>query len=367
MDADVSITTGGGGGGSSSSNGGRQQGPNFKTSMAALAMVVVLLAFSIASNSNKVPAATMVRTSDIEKPEHHRQVQLRPKNVNILIMGNSTAHYGYLSLVYYLRWGRWFDPGLTKSNLVNERSFDNPFHNKTFNEFYYQTNVMLQPWEMCDCHKNAKKPGMRRFIIENRYFHDPTHNNTVTYIHAYGDEVALQGRLLPNQIYTDRWKWSAKEKGLVGNKWHEPDWQYARWHDFVNEYVTKMPQVPDYIVMQAGRFKNTFGPDNGQEENAKLLKQSISKSKVKSSIWQSTAYDINKSIPRDVQDIDSYMCKQMDLCYEPSFTKNVKKEYLFDEHHFHEPVYRIINEELLEMMRYLPDGYVKYDKTKIQY
>ena len=145
-------------------------------------------------------------------PEKHRQIQPRPNNLNILFIGDTVTRYQYLSLVYFLRWGRWFDPGYERSNLVNEWSFDNPFHKETYNEFFFQTNIMLQPYELCDCRKTKDKVSMRSTVIENRYYHDPTLNNTVTFLHAFGDELAMHGRVEAKDVYSEEWKWSTKEK-----------------------------------------------------------------------------------------------------------------------------------------------------------
>jgi hypothetical protein len=82
-----------------------------------------------------------------------------PTNVNIVIIGDSLSRYGYLSLVYFLRWGRWFEPTLEKSNLMDERSFKSLFHDDAFGEFYFQSSRLLQPYELCDCYNGGGGPG----------------------------------------------------------------------------------------------------------------------------------------------------------------------------------------------------------------
>jgi hypothetical protein len=228
-------------------------------------LFIMILFFAFTGNSGDaaaalpMAAAIITYTDDVKHPEWHRQVQPRATGVNLLIIGNATAHYNYLSLAYYLRWGRWFDPGLEKSNLVNDESFDNPFHGQLFGEFHYQTNVLLEPYELCDCHKSTKRVHLRSAIYENRYYHDPRHNNTVTYIHAFGDELRMAGRLKPEDLYTDRWSWSNKENGLMNPGFDQPKWQYESWAELITEYAAKIDPkwrpvaLPIHLVPGRGR------------------------------------------------------------------------------------------------------------------
>jgi hypothetical protein len=48
-----------------------------------------------------------------------------------------------------------------------------------------------------------------------------------------------------------------------------------------------------------------------------------------------------------------------------SWTKSVKSELYWDSHHYFEPVYRVMNEDMLGTMGYLPEGYVKFNRTDL--
>jgi hypothetical protein len=347
--------------------GGDRTNYIFATSFAVLFCVIIIFA-----NSNQVDSPTtpttnqshgsFVGTVNVKAPETHRQVQTRPTNVSILIVGDSIARYSYLSLVYFLRWGRWFDPGLEKSNLVNEASFDNPFHEHTYNEFYYQSNVMLQPYELCDCHKNAKKPDMRKYTYENRYYHDPEYNNTVTYIHAFGEELPTQGRIEATGLYTSGWEWSTKEKGLMNPSWSKPVWSYDSWHEFITEYVGKMNPKPEYSIFQGGLLRHSFGPE--EETSADQLLIALTLQKIKA-YWKTTNYNKTHMLPEEAEKLDNFMCKKLNRCLDISWTKSVKSELYWDSHHYFEPVYRVMNEDMLGTMGYLPEGYVKYNRTDL--
>ena len=300
-------------------------------------------------------------------PEIHRQRQPTPSNVNIIIVGDSIARYSYLSLVYFLRWGRWFDPGLEKSNLVNENSFDNPFHKDIFSEFYLQTSRMFQPYELCDCHKNAEHPNMRKYNIENRYYHDPVNRNTVTFLHAYGDELEIHGRLKAEDVYTSRWRWSVKEESLFESRYSKPDWYYDTWDQLFEKYVARMHPLPDIAVLNAGQWSNSFGPHNGDAQSNKLYK-ALKTVNIKP-YWRTTTYDNNHVIlsspNKDTKLTDQYMCDLLGNCLDVSWTKNVKRQLYWDDRHFYEPIYRVMNEDMLESMGYLPEGYVKYDRRNL--
>mmetsp|Transcript_128643 Transcript_128643/g.191703 ORF Transcript_128643/g.191703 Transcript_128643/m.191703 type:complete len:393 (-) Transcript_128643:70-1248(-) len=356
--------------------GGESTNAMCLTSFTILFVMVLFFAFTgnsddgaaaavTAPSKAPLPVATAVSyTDDLKHPEWHRQVQPRPTDVNLLIIGNATAHYNYLSLVYYLRWGRWFDPGLEKSNLVNEESFDNPFHEQLFGEFHYQTNVLLEPFELCDCHKSTKRAHLRSSIYENRYYHDPTHNNTVTYIHAFGDEVGVQGRLKPEDLYTDRWTWSNKENGLMNTGFDQPEWKYATWAELIKEYAAKINPKPKYAVMEAGGFTNSFGP--GGRLGEKMAHEIIEALEIEKihSFWRTRSYDQTHALtPDGVKDFDKYMCGVMRDCLDMSWTMNVRSDLYWERNFFHEPVHRVFNEELLEAMGKLPEGYEKYNRT----
>ena len=369
--------------------GGEGRNTMFLTSFVVLCvMIIVLVSVMSHGDGNSggdslggdgAPASSPIVPSPpgldpgMKHPEFHRQVQSRPSNLSLLIVGNATAHYSYLSLVYYLRWGRWFDPGLSKSNLVNEYSFDNPFHGHRFGEFHYQTNVMLEPYELCDCHK-GEHTGKRQYIYENRYFHDPHHNNTVTYIHAYGDEVPLQGRLEPSEVYdVTKWEWSNKVKGLLNPGFDRPSWKYGSWGEMITDYASKIKPKPNHAILEAGGFTNSFGPSTSESKDAaSQIKKALDSAGIKG-YWRTTIYDKTHKLTTpgstddsNLKEFDSHMCSTVGECIDLGWTKDVKSSLYWDKVHLYEPVHRVMNEEFLEEIGKLPkDGYTKYDKKQI--
>ena len=46
-----------------------------------------------------------------------------------------------------------------------------------------------------------------------------------------------------------------------------------------------------------------------------------------------------------------------------SWTKDVSELMYWDESHNWEPVYRVMNEDLLEALGFLPNGYIKFNRS----
>jgi hypothetical protein len=287
-----------------------------------------------------------------------------PTGVNIVIIGDSISRYGYLSLVYFLRWGRWFEPTLEKSNLVNERSFESLFHDNAFGEFYFQTSRMLQPYELCDCYKDedAEAEKATEKHIENRYYHDPELKNTVTFLHAYGHQNAIHGRIKASEAYNiSKWDWHKEEKHLVRHEFSDPEWEYDSWAEMIEEYLVQLDRKPDYVIVNAGQWSNNFGPDG--EEVSRAFADSLKHLGSTKSMWKTTTYAKGGALMRDENpETDEYMCKLLPNCFDVSWTKEVMDHLYWDERHFFEPVYRAMNEEMLQMMGYLPKGYKKLSK-----
>ena len=303
------------------------------------------------------------------KLPHEDLLQPIPTNVNIVIIGDSLSRYGYLSLVYFLRLGRWFEPDLEKNNLMDERSFRSPFHDDVFGEFYFQSSRLLQPYELCDCYKGdylEEEPEyMASYVIENRYYHDPELNNTVTFLHAFGHQTTIHGRIHAKEAYdTAKWDWQKNEKKLVQHKFSSPVWTYADWHDVVEKYVSEINPKPEFAVVNAGQWSNTFGPKG--EDVSRKFASALDDQHFRKAIWKTTTFrEGGEPMTEDAEATDKYMCDLLPDCLDISWTKDLRDDLYWDEKHFYEPVYRVINEELLETMGYLPRGYAKFDKKKL--
>jgi hypothetical protein len=342
----------------------------------AISIAVLFVITAIIATSGSASIDDFVALAGLENqvvsvaPEVHLQLQPRPSNVNIVIIGDSISRYGYLSLVYFLRWGRWFDPSLEKSNLVHEHSFDNPFHYNTYSEFFFQSSLMLQPFELCDCHTNENSQGLRRYNFENRYYHDPVHNNTVTFILAYGTEIPVKGRLNAQDAFTSEWKWSTKENSLLDLHFGKPTWSFDTWDVAVTEYIAKLNPKPQFLVVNAGQFGHKFGPHEEGQPASKALADAVRQAKFEKTFWKTTTFmkggdTFKVTGAEQIEETDAYMCDLLGGCLSTAWTKSVKEGLYWDDRHFYEPIYRVINEDMLEQMGYLSEEYIKFDRYKL--
>ena len=288
-----------------------------------------------------------------------------PTNVNIVIIGDSISRYGYLSLVYFLRWGRWFEPELETNNLVNEKSFKTPFHKEYYGEFYFQTGRLIQPYELCDCYTGLsyeESPDFGHYIIENRYYHDPELNNSVTFIHAFGHQLSLHGRIPAEDAHNmEKWDWHKEEKKLLQHKYSKPVWSYQTWHEVLYEYVAKLDPKPEYAVVNAGQWSNKFG--EADPETTKMFVDAMNDQGFKMAMWKTTTFRVKgQPMNEEAHSTDRFMCNRMRNCLDISWTRDLQDYLYWDDKHFYEPVYRVINEQMLDMMGLLPSGYAKYNR-----
>lgn len=121
------------------------------------------------------------------------------------------------------------------------------------------------------------------------------------------------------------------------------------------------------MIVNAGQWENDFGP-NGRE-TSKQFADALNKLKgVKKSIWKTTTYGKDGEIlgaGDDALETDTHMCEILRNCFNVSWTKDVRDYLFWDDRHFFEPVYRAMNEEMLELLGYLPPGYAKLHKGTI--
>jgi hypothetical protein len=287
------------------------------------------------------------------------------RNIHLVMIGDSFMRYQYLSLAYRLRYGVWFHESMWYYNLVQERSFESPYHPFTWAEFMLQTNKILQPLEVCDCFRRA--PNKFSEIIENRYFYDPVHNNSLIFMLAFGHVDALKGRLLPSQTrnVSSTWQMEALRERKSNT------WIYRDWSRMVTEYIRALDPPPKHVIMNAGMWSHKFGwsqPPTANETGlinfvTKSMLRSIKKASPIQFGWRTTTYTLNRT--NRGLDGDNFMCSLLPTCINVSFTRNVRPNYYWDGKHFLEPVYRAQNEEMLHILGYLPNDYLRLNLSQI--
>jgi len=312
---------------------------------------------------------TIATLTAITASSSQAQTLPRPNNLRLVLIGDSLTRYTYLSLVYYLRWGTWYDPQLRTPHLVQSSTFENIFHNQTWGEHSWQTNRMLWPNEICDCYR--KTPGRLQVnkVVNNRYYYDPIYNNSVVYLDAKGHKGSLHGRILPREVapLLEKQQQSSSESlSPPFDSLQRPfAWSHASWADAIRDYVSQLHPPPTHIVMNAGAWPNNFLHQPALVDD---LLQSIQTSMPVSAvgIWKTTSLGRGAKILYDsIPETDAVMCAKLGQCWNLSWTRHVLDHFYWDKKHFLEPVYRIMNEDFLEQIGALPDGYQRMDRSVV--
>lgn len=314
-------------------------------------------------------------TGDPLFPSVLELVQPRPSNLSLVFVGDSVTRYQYLSLAHFLKHGRWPDPRESPT-LVYSHSYHHPrLGELDWAEFYYQTNRLLQPNEICDCQRHVN------FKLERRYFYDVERNNTVVYINLNGNEptdVKLPGYYFgsydPAQIlsnFSTILESSAppsrafRQKRLI-------EWQYTSWQDVLRHHVgaLNMPgRNGPTVFLNAGLHPHALHPG----DFANLTSDSHPRMHL---VWKTTTYskrvvadtadttDRERDARRAIDENDQRFCREMG-CLNVSWTRTVARRHFHDAVHYREPVYRVLNEQVMDYVSATPAGYVRLPRSRV--
>jgi hypothetical protein len=200
---------------------------------------------------------------------------------------------------------------------------------------------MLYPNELCDCYYESDLVR-----TEHRYYSDPLYNNTVVYIQVFGHNVTIKGHL------NAQFKQDQYSESLVSGRQNPFVWQEDSWHDLIRNYVARLDPKPNMAILNAGKWPTEFATN---KELGMLLNQSLYEAGIQS-LWRTNTYSKNAATTQAILDIDEYMCDVLP-CWNVSWTRHVPEEYYFDKNHFLEPIYRILNEDMLSRLGVLPEEY----------
>lgn len=276
----------------------------------------------------------------------------RPRGLRLAFMGDSLARYQYISLIYYLRFGKWWEHNTTEYslNLVEERTYGNGFKGM----FEKQADI-FNGYEKCDCFRGHTAPpiGVRikkdrnywSNITENRYFYDPIRDNAVSFILAFGHRTPQHGNEDPTTVF----------KSIQDFKYehveHYPSrWSFDFWDQTVRHHISRLDPKPTHLIMNAGLWEHNF--------NRKFLRRRLRDSIAGVGIvgiWKTTTYNPKdpNSYTETTLDTDRNMCAEFgsQRCFDLTWTGCVDERFAHGNGvHFDEPMYRIMNEDLLGMI-----------------
>ena len=243
------------------------------------------------------------------------------KDKYILMIGDSLTRYQYLSLVYTLRHRR--APAITMFPNLNENT-----HGEWI-RFFETTNHMLAPYEDCDCSYYGGR------FFEHRRYHDVHTNVSVTYLMYRG--FFIEGTNDTNSLFAPEPKAETAPKWSVG----------------MEKYLTTMftPKKVDVVVVNVGffGFHESILPEKFITWCQQLSPNVI---------WKTTTYTQDeaktRNSERDRMDVvDKKMCETPSIhCMDTSWTikADAKLDY-WNSNHFNEPIYSILNDQMIDMIK----------------
>lgn len=249
-----------------------------------------------------------------------------PRNLNIVFMGDSLTRYQYLDLVYFLSHnGTWPSPDDTP-NLVLEHT-----HKNGWLQFFNFTNSALRPYEQCDCfrlHSTIK-------AVENRYFYDPQRNNSVTYLQKFGAHP-----------FKSSWKVAdVHQEHELAQVPPASVHSGADWADTIRDFVCHMSPKPSLFIFNAGIWADH---DLGNVEMQHEIVQALKECQIVS--MYKTTTKMQDQLNQTWDEYERQLCNLTDYCMDLRWTALVPDEHYWDAKHFREPIYSMMNVQLLSLI-----------------
>ena len=253
-----------------------------------------------------------------------------PRNLNILIMADSVSRYQYLDLVYFLSHNGTFPSPDDRPNMVVENT-----HKDGWIQYFNFTNSALRPYEQCDCFR-AQKFDVAT-LIENRYFHDPERNNYVTYLQKFGAHP-----------FKSSWNVSdVHNKHELVQDESELNFIYkdAGWVETIRDYVCQISPKPSLFIFNAGLWKRH---DLTNVELQHKIIEALQACEIRT-MFKTTTKSRSQFDPTWAE-YERQLCNLTDYCMDVRWTALVPKQFYVDDLHFLEPVYSLLNVQLLSMI-----------------
>lgn len=255
-------------------------------------------------------------------------------NQHLVMVGDSITRYQYLSLVYALRHQNLLS-SVMQPNLVEEMAWNN------WPNFYQGSTSILAPYEVCDC---ARTQGAFSDAFENRYYHDPHYNITVTFFSFIAD--ISQGRIRVNE---HRIPEVAARFPVSASANRTPEWHYDQFSldKFFTEQVAPLVPKPTAVVFNYGKWMNKLS--DGALASIMFSVFNF----VDIFIWKTTTAGV--STPDDVKIYEhdqDVQFSQIDILtvMNTSWTKSVNTTHRWDNIHFREPVYSLLNYQMIDLI-----------------
>jgi hypothetical protein len=218
---------------------------------------------------------------------------------------------------------------------------------------------LLAPYENCDCYREPSNIDTRsQYTCENRYYHDPVRNNTVTYVQAFGKAYPIRGhwraeQAIPQLVEYHQTKNQSALGDTVGPMLSRVPYRWeGTWIDVIRGHVADL--APAVLIMNAGKWRHSF-LDAPFRDGIVAALQNVS-SVIPRVIWKTTTADQGGIYTSSFNETDAAMCNLLE-CLNTTWTMDVPPTLYVDKSHFLEPVYRLLNEQLLQQLGFaIPTG-----------
>ena len=234
--------------------------------------------------------------------------------------------------------------------------------------------TLMDPLEAVDCFAPSVVQWDKRFGVdgfENRYFRDPTRNNSVTFLSKNGDHNNYKIPLTFKSTWslddinkynrnglvsTNGTSASAKNNSSSANNNTQlqtkcvsqlPDKTYitSNWTEFIHEFVAKFEPKPNAFMFNQGLWPH----DQFQEPAVyeQIIKAISDAGMI--SIYKTTTKHVTAE-SAEIQLYEQKICELVDYCLDLSWTWLVPDYLYADRAHFFEPVYSWFNIGLLNIL-----------------
>jgi hypothetical protein len=208
-----------------------------------------------------------------------------PRGEHIVMIGDSTMRYQYLSLVYALKYGAENVLDFPHQTITCEKTYAD------WPTFFRATNKLLQPNELCDCCRGANA----KLGVERRYFHYD--GVSVTY-QEWMATAWTHGRWWPNETISAE-KPRICEHSQLRNTAQDGGWgRLTSGHQWLVDILQVLEPTAVVLNQGHGLLKWPYtGPLHGEKFFGDLYRQIARLAP--QVMWRSTHNDIEKQTQRD--------------------------------------------------------------------
>ena len=176
-------------------------------------------------------------------------------------------------------------------------------------------------------------------MTENRFYLDKSTNNNLGYVQKLGKNDA-KWSWDPITVHDER-----EYHGVIQNREEVNYIGNGDWMAVIREFLSKISPKFKVIVFNAGAWKHD---DFENEEIQDAVFEEIRKAGM-ISVYKTTTTRLGER-DEELAEYEIRACEKADFCLDISWTGHIPDYMYVDHYHFAEPVYRLMNSQLLGML-----------------